>query len=102
MVDGVTSKGTVMALLGSMCPPPRSIPEREPTFDGRSAEITIADLISSGFHVGFNCLTRAAAPATRGDEKLVPLLKLKPDKSNALCSKKLYGKSPGKSFCVAA
>ena len=102
MVDGVTIKGRFMALPVSICPPPRSIPDIEAIFNGRSAEMTIADLISSGFHEGFICLMMAAAPATRGAEKLVPLLKLKPDKSNAVYSKKLNWNSPGKSFCVAA
>jgi hypothetical protein len=58
------------------------MPERGVKFAGRCAEITIADLTSSGAHDGFACLISAATPATLGEEKLVPLLKPKPDRSN--------------------
>ena len=58
------------------------MPERDMKFSGRCAEMTIADLMSAGLHEGFACLRSAATPATLGEEKLVPLLKPKPDRSN--------------------
>src|SRR5579885_1092490 len=43
-----------------------------------AAVFTSADLICAGVKPGFACFTRAAAPATIGVEKLVPLNMLKP------------------------
>ena len=46
------------------------------------AVLTSADLICAGVNAGLACFRSAAAPATSGEEKLVPLNEVKPLGSN--------------------